>query len=83
MNRIAFLKSFIEVYFFVPGNIDSNDSSIIALCVIRINVIGFAGNYLLHASFSASTVAKIQQVLNSKPVKQVVADIENAVEKKI
>jgi len=46
-------------------------------------MIGFVGNYLLHASFSASTVAKIQQVFNSKPVKEVVADIENAVEKKI
>jgi len=66
-----------------PGNMDSNDSSIIALCVIGINVIGFAGNYLLHASFSASTVAKIQQLFNSKPVKEIVADIENAVEKKI
>jgi len=70
-------------HFFLPLNMDSNDSAIIALCVIGINVIGFAGNYILHTYFSASTVTKIQQLLKSKPVKEVVADIENLVEKKI
>jgi len=59
---------------------DSNDSSIIALCVIVINVIVFAGNYILHASFSASTVAKIKQLINSKPVKAAIGDIENDIE---